>query len=90
MIGFIICLILVFITSVVVAIFDSLAKQGEIGTSNKHSSQKNSTTVDKHKPTSKKHNGKCDGNCANCPPHYGYRYGRWYYGHDHVEVCVRR
>lgn len=22
-----------------------------------------------------------------CPPHYGYRYGRWYYGHDHVHGC---
>ena len=20
-------------------------------------------------------------------PHYGYRYGRWYYGHNHVEGC---
>ena len=28
----------------------------------------------------KKHDGHCDGDCANCPPHYGYRYGRWYYG----------
>lgn len=35
----------------------------------------------------KKHSGKCDGDCANCPPHYGYRYGRWYYGHDHSEGC---
>lgn len=33
------------------------------------------------------HKGRCDGDCANCPPHYGYRYGRWYYGHDHVEGC---
>ncbi len=33
------------------------------------------------------HNGRCDGNCANCPPHYGYRYGRWYYGHDHIHGC---
>ena len=32
----------------------------------------------------KRHNGRCDGDCANCPPHYGYRYGRWYYGHHHV------
>lgn len=29
----------------------------------------------------------CDGDCANCPPHYGYRYGRWYYGHSHVHGC---
>lgn len=33
------------------------------------------------------HNGRCSGNCAVCPPHYGYRYGRWYYGHDHVYGC---
>ena len=32
-------------------------------------------------------NKKCDGNCSNCPPHYGYRYGRWYYGHGHIEGC---
>ena len=35
----------------------------------------------------KAHNGKCDGNCASCPPHYGYRYGRWYYGHGHMYGC---
>lgn len=29
----------------------------------------------------------CNGDCANCPPHYGYRYGRWYYGHNHTEGC---
>ncbi len=30
---------------------------------------------------------RCNGDCENCPPHYGYRYGRWYYGHDHVRGC---
>lgn len=35
----------------------------------------------------KKHNGRCNGDCANCPPHYGYRYGRWYYGHHHNHGC---
>ncbi len=35
----------------------------------------------------KKHTGKCDGNCSSCPPHYGYRYGRWYYGHHHIYGC---
>ena len=35
----------------------------------------------------KKHSGRCDGDCANCPPHYGYRHGRWDYGHDHIEGC---
>ncbi len=39
------------------------------------------------KSGSKRHNGRCNGDCANCPPHYGYRYGRWYYGHHHVEGC---
>ena len=33
------------------------------------------------------HNNRCDGDCANCPPHYGYRYGRWCYGHDHIHGC---
>lgn len=31
--------------------------------------------------------GKCSGDCAHCPPHYGYRYGRWYYGHGHTHGC---
>ena len=31
----------------------------------------------------------CDGDCANCPPHYGHRYGRWYYGHGHQGSCER-
>lgn len=35
----------------------------------------------------RRHDGLCDGDCANCPPHYGYRYGRWYYGHEHVHGC---
>ena len=40
--------------------------------------------------SSKKHDtGRCDGDCANCPAHYGYRYGRWYYGHGHQHGCQR-
>ena len=35
----------------------------------------------------KRHNMRCNGDCANCPPHYGYRYGRWYYGHNHMYGC---
>ena len=31
--------------------------------------------------------GRCNGDCAHCPPHYGYRYGRWYYGHHHQHGC---
>lgn len=34
-----------------------------------------------------KHPGRCTGDCANCPPHYGYRYGRWYYGKGHIYGC---
>ncbi len=37
--------------------------------------------------SNKKHSGRCDGDCANCPPHFGYRYGRWYYGHGHNYGC---
>ena len=33
------------------------------------------------------HSGKCCGDCSKCPPHYGYRYGRWYYGRNHVYGC---
>ena len=39
------------------------------------------------KKKSHKNNGKCNGDCANCPAHYGYRYGRWYYGHHHTHGC---
>ena len=35
------------------------------------------------------HSQKCDGDCDNCPAHYGYRYGRWYYGHGHQRGCER-
>ena len=33
------------------------------------------------------HPGRCTGDCAHCPAHYGYRYGRWYYGHHHTHGC---
>lgn len=33
------------------------------------------------------YNGRCNGDCANCPPHYGYRYGRWYFGRHHHHGC---
>ena len=35
----------------------------------------------------RQHPGRCTGDCAHCPPHYGYRYGRWYYGHGHQYGC---
>ncbi|MEE0203639.1 hypothetical protein [Gallintestinimicrobium sp.] len=34
-----------------------------------------------------KSTGRCTGDCTHCPPHYGYRYGRWYYGHGHTHGC---
>ena len=37
----------------------------------------------------KRDTGRCDGDCANCPAHYGYLYGRWYYGHGHQHGCQR-
>lgn len=39
------------------------------------------------KSSTHKHNRQCNGDCANCPAHYGYRYGRWYYGHHHTHGC---
>jgi len=33
------------------------------------------------------HMGRCTGDCSSCPAHYGYRYGRWYYGHHHSHGC---
>lgn len=41
-----------------------------------------------HKKAKKK-SRHCDGDCDNCPAHYGYRYGRWYYGHGHQWGCER-
>lgn len=51
--------------------FAILAAIGSVSSSNKNN----------------RHSGRCDGDCANCPPHYGYRYGRWYYGKGHVHGC---
>ena len=55
------------------------------------SSSGNSSSCKRGSSTSpkKKDTGHCDGDCANCPPHYGYRYGRWYYGHAHQHGCQR-
>ena len=35
----------------------------------------------------RKRPGGCGGDCAHCPPHYGYRHGRWYYGRGHTHGC---
>jgi len=47
---------------------------------------RSSSTKNKRNRT-RPHSGRCDGDCANCPPHYGYRYGRWYYGRHHQYGC---
>ena len=36
---------------------------------------------------SKKDKGRFNSDCTNCPPHYSYRHGRWYYGHGHNYGC---
>ena len=40
-----------------------------------------------NKKTKGTRRGTCSGNCAKCPAHFGYRYGRWYYGHGHNYGC---
>ena len=64
-------------------------KQNNMGSTFDDYSDIDMESIFQDKKPPKKHSGKCDGNCANCPPHYGYRYGRWYYGHGHSEGCVR-
>ena len=76
MVGFVIALILVCIAGVIGGIGSY-----SIGSSNSGSSFSSSK---------KKHSGDCDGDCDNCPPHYGYRHGRWYYGHGHQRGCEFR
>ena len=63
-------------------LFSSTSSSGGDTSSNSSGYHSSSTSAPK------RHSGRCDGDCAHCPPHYGYRHGRWYYGHDHVEGCV--
>ena len=63
-------------------IFGLTKKYG--GSSHRHSSW---GSFSRH--STKKKGRHCDGDCANCPAHYGYRYGRWYYGHGHQWGCER-
>ena len=61
------------------------------GTSSSSSaSHKSSSSHSGWSSPKKKDTGRCDGDCANCPAHYGYRYGRWYYGHGHQHGCQRQ
>lgn len=31
----------------------------------------------------------CDGDCASCPDHFGFRHDKWHFGHGHEEGCER-
>ena len=75
--SFIVALILGAVICVVAAIFSKSS-----GTSGNH----NATGEDDGFSGD---SGKCNGDCDNCPDHYGYRYGRWYYGHGHQHGCER-
>ena len=40
-------------------------------------------------PEYPKESTRCNGDCEHCPPHYGNRYGRRYYGKGHSSGCER-
>ena len=87
MIGFFIYLIVGAAIGLTVGIIEGLRKQKKDSSNDDFSSHGRSCSYESKPAPKKKHSGRCDGDCANCPPHYGYRHGRWYYGHDHVEGC---
>lgn len=95
MVLFVIELIVVCLAGLTMAVLDVLGEHGKGPFANnkktrvKHEEKDDIVVFPTHnaKETKKKHSGKCDGDCANCPPHYGYRYGRWYYGRHHIEGC---
>lgn len=68
---------------VLISVIFGLSKKHDDGSHHRYSLWGRS-----HRKTSKKSHH-CDGDCANCPAHYGYRYGRWYYGHGHQYGCER-
>ena len=83
---------IMFVTSIGLSIWDSIAKErqrAENGDDEEGSESEDykEYTADSKPERKKRHSGRCDGDCANCPAHYGYRYGRWYYGHSHTEGC---
>lgn len=91
MIGFIVGLVLAVIFGCVGGVLNWKEQNKTSGNNNMGSTfdDYSDKSIFQDKKPPKKHSGKCDGNCANCPPHYGYRYGRWHYGHGHSEGCVR-
>ena len=93
MVGFIICLIIAAIIGFSGAILNWIEQHGRLPWETTNTSHSNNNTKSRYThenisaPQKKRHSGRCDGDCANCPPHYGYRHGRWYYGHNHIEGC---
>lgn len=88
MFGFVFCLILGGVIGVLGGVKSCLGQRGSASRKTNESSHRH--FFDSEPETKKKkHTGRCDGDCDNCPPHYGYRYGRWYYGHDHQHGCER-
>ena len=83
----IVCGIIIILAIVVVSAIIQSTKNQSQSNKNYHKVEKASSYSFSNSSKSKKHSGKCDGDCANCPPHYGYRHGRWYYGHNHMEGC---
>ena len=83
----IICGIIIILAIVVVSAIIQSTKNQSQSNKNFHKVEKDSSYSFSNSSKYKKHSGKYDGNCANCPPHYGYRYGRWYYAHNHMEGC---
>lgn len=61
--------------------------QGSNGATDGHGHSKNDSSSNSSFGRSSSH--RCNGDCDNCPAHYGYRYGRWYYGHGHQHGCER-
>lgn len=77
-----------FVTSIGLSIWDSIVKERKKAENNDEEySESKDYTIRSKSEKKKKHSKRCDGDCANCPAHYGYRYGRWYYGHSHTEGC---
>lgn len=83
----IVCGIIIILAIVVVSAIIQSTKNQSQSNKNYNKAEKASSYSFSNSSKSKKHSGKCDGDCANCPPHYGYRHGRWYYGHNHIEGC---
>ena len=80
--------IVIYITIMAVGLWVTMKKDNHTTSDSDSGFDEDRTLPTSHnEPAPKRHSGKCDGDCANCPPHYGYRYGRWYYGHSHIHGC---